>query len=235
MFVILAAGLAPACSGGAHGNDAPQQGPDHRLRPRRLFRSDLRRARQSGANHGAGPGARRPAHHHHRRRELSRLRRHRPGAVADGTDGGPGASCGHAADPRHGGRRGLQQTPLRLRRRFRRFLCRRHRHRLHRRTGEVAGPRKRAALHGLRRFGLCHLRWLLLPRQGGRGDRRRQHRRGRRRSTSPTTPAGSPSSTAATRSAPRRFCRTACSATTRSRSCGTTSWPRSKARAIRRR
>ena len=45
----------------------------------------------------------------------------------------------------------------------------------------------------------------------------------------------SPSSTAATRSAPRRFCRTACSATTRSRSCGTTSWPRSKARASRRR
>ena len=34
---------------------------------------------------------------------------------------------------------------------------------------------------------------------------------------------------------PRRFCRTACSATTRSRSCGIMSWPRSRARASLRR
>src|SRR5262249_22728419 len=48
----------------------------------------------------------------------------------------------------------------------------------HRRPGQVAGPALRTAFPRLRRFGLRHLRRLLLPRQDGGGGRRRQHRGG---------------------------------------------------------
>ena len=56
------------------------------------------------------------------------------------------------------------------------YQLRRAHHR-HRRPGEVARPAVGGEVPGLRRLGLRHLRRLLLPRQGGRGGRRRQHRR----------------------------------------------------------
>ena len=56
------------------------------------------------------------------------------------------------------------------------YTCRHADHR-HRRIRQLAGPAQRKQIPGLRRFGLRHLRRLFLPRQEGRGGRRRQYRR----------------------------------------------------------
>ena len=61
-------------------------------------------------------------------------------------------------------------------RRFGRYLCRRDRDHRHRRPGALARSAERGDLSRLRRLGLRHLRRVLLPRQGGRGRRRRQYR-----------------------------------------------------------
>ncbi len=118
----------------------------------------------------------RPAHHHHRGGELSRLRRGDPGAVVGGANARPGASHGHDVRGGPGHRRGPvapavppgggDRPDLHLRRPDHR----------HGRPGQMARPGVGAEVPGLRRLGLRHLRRLLLPRQGGRGGRRRQHR-----------------------------------------------------------
>ena len=77
-----------------------QQGPDHRRRAGRLHRGDLCRARQSAADAGHRAAARRPADDHDRCRELSRLRRHHPGPLADGADAETGRACRHPDHPR---------------------------------------------------------------------------------------------------------------------------------------
>ena len=61
----------------------PRPGPDPRLRPGRLHRRDLRRARQpeADADHRHRPG--RPADDHHRRRQLAGRRRRRAGPGPD--------------------------------------------------------------------------------------------------------------------------------------------------------
>ena len=124
----------------------------------------------------AGPAAGRPDDHHHRRRELSRLRRRDPGPLADGADAGAGRACRHrdivdhivagrpqaAAVPAKGDS-GDDYTADAL------IIA----------TGaqaQVARAAHRAAVPGLRRLGLRHLRRLLLPQQGGGRGRRRQHR-----------------------------------------------------------
>ena len=65
-------------------------------------------------------------------------------------------------------------VPARLR--FRRRLSRRRADHRHRRAGALARSAVRAEVQGLRRLRLRHLRRLLLSRQGGGRDRRRQHR-----------------------------------------------------------
>src|SRR6516165_2147833 len=65
-------------------------------------------------------------------------------------------------------------VPTRVR--VRRPLPGRQPHHRDRRPGALAGAAVRAEIQGLRRFGLRHLRRLLLSRQGGAGNRRRQYR-----------------------------------------------------------
>ena len=96
-----------------HERNASHQSPDHRRRPRRLHRRDLRRARQPVADPGGRHAARRPAHHHHRRRKLPRIRRRHPGPLADGADGGAGHPCRHAHRARHHHRGGFLAAPFR--------------------------------------------------------------------------------------------------------------------------
>src|SRR3984957_20451696 len=60
--------------------------------------------------------------------------------------------------------------------RFRRGLCRRDAHPRHRRAGALARPAVGAEIPRLWRVRLRHLRRLLLSRQRGAGDRRRQYR-----------------------------------------------------------
>ena len=68
----------------------------------------------------------------------------------------------------------LDVRPFRAEERFRHGIHLRRADHRDRRAGEVARHPERAHLPGLRRFGLRHLRRLLLPQQGCRGDRRRQ-------------------------------------------------------------
>ncbi len=71
------------------------------------------------------------------------------------------------------------QRPFVVPHRFRHGLDRRYADHRHRRQGQMAGHRERTALPGLWRFGLRHLRRLLLSQQGcDRGRRRQQRRRG---------------------------------------------------------
>ena len=123
-FACLAASAtdmvgSPHATDSRHARDPPHARPDHRLRPGRLHRGDLRRARQPVADPGGRAAAGRAAHDHHRRRELPGLRRRHPGALADGADGGAGRACRHAhrARPDHPG--GLRRPPVPLRRRLR--------------------------------------------------------------------------------------------------------------------
>ena len=103
------------------------------------------------------------------------------------------------------------------------------RHRRDRRAGALARRARRGGVSRLWRVGLRDLRRVLLPRQGGRRRRRRQHRgRGGDLSDQPRAP-GHARSTGATSCAPRRFCRTGCSAIRRSTSSGTASSRRSSA------
>ena len=69
----------------------------------------------------------------------------------------------------------LQPAPVHPHGRQRHLHLRRAHHR-HRRLRQVPGPALGDGLHGPRRFGLRHLRRLLLPRPGLLRDRRRQHR-----------------------------------------------------------
>ena len=84
----------------ANAGAAPQQGLDHRRRAGRLYRGDLCGARQPAADSGDRDAAGRPADDHHRCRELSRLRRHHPGPLADGADAAAGRACRHPHHPR---------------------------------------------------------------------------------------------------------------------------------------
>ena len=146
-----------------------------RLRPGRPHRRHLRRPRRPGADRRPGHPARRPAHHHHRRRKLSRLPRRHPGPLADGADADAGRAC-RRADGVGPYRRGRPvAAPVPAERRQRR-LSWRHAGDRHRRPGEMAQPAVRGAYEGQGRLGLRDLRRLLLPRQEGGGDRRRQHR-----------------------------------------------------------
>ena len=147
----------------------------HRLRPRRLHRRDLCRARDAAAAAAVRLRARRPADDHHRRRELSRLRRADPGAVADGADARPGRACRRAAGER--ACRGARSVGAAVSRQMRQRARRARRRRDHsgdRRQGEMAGLAERGGAEGLRRLGLRDLRRLLLPRQEGARRRRRQ-------------------------------------------------------------
>ena len=85
----------------------------------------------------------------------------------------------------------LDVRPFRAERRFGHRVHRRRADHRHRRAGQMAGHSQRAAFQGFRRFGLRHLRRLLLPRQGRGGRRRRQLARSRRRSISRISPRSS--------------------------------------------
>ena len=203
-----------AMSESAASRTPPYPLPDHRLGPRRLYRRRLRRPRQAEAGAHRRPAGR-ADDHHLRRRELSRLRRGDPGPVADGADARPGRGRRHGDGQRHhrqrrsvaAGRKSASATAARS--------PGRDRDHLHRRAGEMAGPAVGAEIPGQRRFRLRHLRRVLLPRQGSRGCRRRQH--GGRGSLFLTNFASKV--TVVHRrddSAPRRSCRSACSAIRRS-------------------
>ena len=151
--------------------------PDHRRRPGRLHRRDLRRARQPRAGAGRRPAARRPAHDHHRRGELPGLRRRDPGPLADGADGRPRPRMSAPRSSTTSSWRSISRIravplPWRLGRPLPRPIGD-HRDR---RAGALARPAFRDAAAGRRRLRLRHLRRVLLPRQAGRGGRRRQHR-----------------------------------------------------------
>ena len=75
----------------------PRQAHHHRLRPRRLYGGDLRRARhaRAAAHRRLRPG--RAADDHDRRRELPGLSRADPGALADGADARAGRACRRGA------------------------------------------------------------------------------------------------------------------------------------------
>jgi hypothetical protein len=152
-----------------------RKSPHSRLGTRRLHRGHLCGARHAGAAADPGHPARRTAHDHHRCRELSGLRRRHPGAVADGPDARPGRACRHR-DRHRPHRRGRRDpAPVPADGRFGRHLHLRRAHHRHGRPGELAGAAQRGDVQGLRRVGLRHLRRVLLPRQEGRGGRRRQH------------------------------------------------------------
>ena len=169
-------GASPAGPGALHVQSYPRQAGHHRLRPRRMHRRDLCGARDARADPDPRRAGRRPAHHHDRRGELSGLRRGDPGPLADGADGEAGRACRHAARRRPCDQARSQAAPVPHRMRQRRRLSRRRRGARDRRAGALARPSVRAEVQGLRRFGLRHLRRLLLSRQGGVRDRRRQHR-----------------------------------------------------------
>ena len=203
------------------GPDYPRQGRDHRLRPGRLHRGDLCRPRDAQADPDPGHPARRSDDHHDRRRELSGLCRRHPGPLADGADAEAGRACRHRDShrPREQGRPLAAAVPARMRQRRR--LSRRRADRRHRRAGALARSAVRTEVQGLWRLRLRHLRRLLLSRQGSDRDRRRQH--GGRGSAVPhqfrfQDHGGAPARHV---SAPKRFCRTACSAIRKSRCCGT--------------
>ena len=158
-----------------HVQPPPQPGPDRRFRAGRVHGRHLRRPRQLESHPGQGPGTRRTTDHHHRRGELPRLRRARAGAVADGTDAGPGRGRRNPDIRRHRRQGRPGATPVYPQRRSGRYLRRRHIDHLHRRRGPLAGPGERAEADRLRCLRLRHLRRLLLPRQGSGGHRRRQH------------------------------------------------------------
>jgi hypothetical protein len=154
-----------------------------RLRPGGAVGGDLRRSGRHGADRRPGHPAGRPAHHHHRCRKLSGLQGRDPGTLADGADAGPGRACRrpHDVGPYRRGRSHPPAVPS----------DRRRWHHLHRRcagdrdrrAGQVAQPSVGGAFEGQGRIRLRDLRRLLLPRQEGGGDRRRQYRRSRKRST----------------------------------------------------
>ncbi len=74
----------------------------------------------------------------------------------------------------------------------------------------------RGEVQGLRRLGLRHLRRLLLSRQGGRGDRRRQHRRGRGAVPDQLRLQGHADPSPRHACAAERSCKTACASIPRS-------------------
>ena len=117
----------------------PRQSRRHRLRPRRLYRSDLRRPRHAAADPDLGFRRRRPVDDHDRRRELSRLRRADPGPLADGADARSGRACRRAARQRSCFRGRLQPAAVPDRGRFGAALYRRRRDHRHRRQGAMAG------------------------------------------------------------------------------------------------
>ena len=154
----------------------PRQGRDRRLRAGGLHGGNLCRPRHARSDPDPGHGAWRPAHRHHRRRELSRLCRRDPGPLAHGADAEAGGPCRHQARRRlrEQGRSSAPAVSARLR--FRRRLFRRGADFGDRRAGPLARSALRAEIPRLWNLRLRHLRRLLLSRQAGAGDRRRQYR-----------------------------------------------------------
>ncbi len=155
----------------------PRPRPDPGIGAGRLHGRHLRSSCDAQALACAGNSAWRPAHDHNRRRELSGLRQGHPGPLADGGDEGPGRACGNRNRRRHDYRGSPQGQADLAARRFGAGIHLRCPHHLHRRPGQMAQPAVGGEVQGLRRLGLRHLRWVLLPRSQGPGDRRRQHRR----------------------------------------------------------
>ncbi|KAF1858260.1 hypothetical protein Lal_00014761 [Lupinus albus] len=159
-------------------HDTTCQRPDPGLRPGRLFRRGLRGPRQPAfaARHRRRAG--RPTDDDDRRRELARRSGRRAGT---GPDAPLRAACaplrhGHRVRPHpHGAPARAPAAPVRRPGRL-------HVRRADRRDGRLRAlsrPAVGAGVHGPRRLRLRHVRRLLLPREGSRRDRRRQHGRGR--------------------------------------------------------
>ena len=215
--------------------DDPRQSADCGLRPCRLHGRDLCDARHAGAATRRRPSARRADDDHDRRRKLPGLRRDDPRPVADGSDEGAGRTRRHEVRRRRHRRSRPEGAPLPPERRQRHDLHLRRIDHRDRCASPLAGPAVRRSIQRPRRFGLRHLRRLLLSRQGSGHRRRRQHRR--RRSVVPheLRQHGHTRSPPQFACARRRCCSSACSITRKSKSSGIRPSTASKAPAIRNR